>query len=100
MATQMEIAASPRCQKASNEAPRGMALRRSSRSAKIDDEMAIDQQKLIEQIHASGKQFVVAITGGGSGAISALLEVPGGSASVLEAVVPYSASETSGSRGS
>jgi nicotinamide mononucleotide (NMN) deamidase PncC len=51
----------------------------------------MNQHELIEQVHASGKQFVVAITGGGSGAISDLLEVPGGSASVLEAIVPYSA---------
>jgi hypothetical protein len=49
------------------------------------------RQKLIEQIHACGDQFVLSITGGGSGAIAALLEVPGASASVLEAVVPYSA---------
>jgi nicotinamide mononucleotide (NMN) deamidase PncC len=49
-------------------------------------------QTLIEQIHASGRQFVMAVTGGGSGAISGLLEVPGASASVLEAIVPYAAS--------
>lgn len=35
--------------------------------------------------------MVLAITGGGSGAIAELLSVPGGSATVLEAVVPYSA---------
>ncbi len=44
---------------------------------------------LIERIHAAGKPLVLAITGGGSGAISGLLEVPGASASVLEVVVPY-----------
>ena len=49
------------------------------------------QQQLIERIHASGKQLVLSITGGGSGAVAALLEVPGASASVLEAVVPYAA---------
>jgi nicotinamide mononucleotide (NMN) deamidase PncC/nicotinic acid mononucleotide adenylyltransferase len=48
------------------------------------------QQDTIECIHASGTQLVVAVTGGGSGAISALLEVPGASAAMLEAVVPYS----------
>lgn len=53
--------------------------------------MATNQQQLVEQIHASRKQLVAAITGGGSGAIASLLEVPGGSSSVLEAVVPYSA---------
>lgn len=41
-------------------------------------------------IHASGRQLVLAVTGGGSQAISELLRVPGGSRSVLEAVVPYS----------
>jgi nicotinamide mononucleotide (NMN) deamidase PncC len=46
---------------------------------------------LIERIHLSGRPFVIAVTGGGSGAISSLLEVPGASASVLEAIVPYSA---------
>ncbi len=44
---------------------------------------------LIEQIHGAGRPFVIAVTGGGSGAISALLQVPGASASVLEAIVPY-----------
>jgi nicotinamide mononucleotide (NMN) deamidase PncC len=51
-----------------------------------------ETQDLIERIHASGKRLVIAVTGGGSGAISALLEVPGASASVLEAIVPYAAS--------
>jgi nicotinamide mononucleotide (NMN) deamidase PncC len=51
-----------------------------------------ESRDLIEQIHASGKQFVLALTGGGSGAISQLLEVPGASASVLEAIVPYASS--------
>lgn len=44
---------------------------------------------LIAAIHGSGKQAVIVITGGGSGAIGQLLGVPGGSRSVLEAVVPY-----------
>lgn len=35
--------------------------------------------------------MVVAVTGGGSGAISSLLQVPGASATVLEAIVPYAA---------
>jgi nicotinamide mononucleotide (NMN) deamidase PncC len=48
-------------------------------------------QSLIELIHTSGRPFVIAVTGGGSGAISSLLEVPGASASVLEAIVPYAA---------
>jgi nicotinamide mononucleotide (NMN) deamidase PncC len=43
----------------------------------------------IQQIHTSGRQLVLSTTGGGSRAISDLLTVPGASASVLEAVVPY-----------
>ncbi|MCH2114577.1 MAG: hypothetical protein MK171_06675 [Pirellulales bacterium] len=46
--------------------------------------------ELIAAVHASGHPLVVAVTGGGSKAISQLLEVPGASQSVLEAVVPYS----------
>ena len=44
---------------------------------------------LIEQIHASGRRVVLAITGGGSGAIGELLRVPGGSRTLVEAIVPY-----------
>jgi nicotinamide mononucleotide (NMN) deamidase PncC len=46
--------------------------------------------ELIAAIHASGAKIVIAITGGGGSAIGKLLEVPGGSASMLEAIVPYS----------
>lgn len=46
-------------------------------------------EELLHQIHASAHQVVLAITGGGSAAISRLLQVPGASRSVLEAVVPY-----------
>jgi hypothetical protein len=49
-------------------------------------------QELVERVHASGVQMVLAITGGGSRAISTLLEVPGASASVLGAIVPYARS--------
>lgn len=51
-----------------------------------------DQFNLIQRIHGAGKQFVIAVTGGGSRAISALLEVPGASSSVLEGMVPYAQS--------
>jgi nicotinamide mononucleotide (NMN) deamidase PncC len=44
---------------------------------------------LIEQIHASGRRVVLAITGGGSGAIGELLRIPGASRTLLEAIVPY-----------
>lgn len=46
--------------------------------------------ELVSAIHAGAFQAVVAVTGGGSKAISQLLEVPGGSRTLLEAVVPYS----------
>ena len=46
--------------------------------------------RLIEQIHAAPQQAVIVVTGGGASAISALLAVPGGSRTLLEAVVPYS----------
>lgn len=48
-------------------------------------------EALIRAIHAQDCQLVLAITGGGSGAIGELLSVPGGSRTVLEALVPYSA---------
>ena len=47
-------------------------------------------ENFIQQIHASGHRFVLAVTGGGAGAVAALLRVPGGSQSVIECVVPYS----------
>lgn len=47
------------------------------------------EQELIERVHASGKHTLLSITGGGSRAIASLLEVPGASASVVGAIVPY-----------
>lgn len=44
---------------------------------------------LISTVHASGPKAALAITGGGSGAISELLRVPGGSRLLIEAQVPY-----------
>ena len=44
---------------------------------------------LVNAIHANPRRGVVAVTGGGSGLLSALLGVPGASATVLEAHVPY-----------
>jgi Cytidylyltransferase-like len=46
-------------------------------------------QQLISTVHASGRKAALAITGGGSGAISELLRVPGGSRLLVEAQVPY-----------
>ena len=48
-------------------------------------------QQLIAALHASGRKAALAITGGGSGAIGALLRVPGGSRLLIEAQVPYDA---------
>jgi nicotinic acid mononucleotide adenylyltransferase/nicotinamide mononucleotide (NMN) deamidase PncC len=45
--------------------------------------------QLIAAMQASGRQAVLAITGGGTGAIAELLRVPGGSRLLLEAIVPY-----------
>ena len=45
--------------------------------------------QLISALHASGRKAALAITGGGSGAIGALLRVPGGSRLLLDAQVPY-----------
>ena len=46
-------------------------------------------QQLISAVQASGRKAGIAITGGGSGAISELLRVPGGSRLLVEAQVPY-----------
>ncbi len=53
--------------------------------------MLLSAEQLVEQIHDSPTRIVLAATGGGSRAIADLLEVPGGSRTLLEAVVPYSA---------
>jgi nicotinamide mononucleotide (NMN) deamidase PncC len=47
-------------------------------------------KQLVRQIHAGPTRIVLALAGGGSGAIGQLLEVPGASRTVLEVVVPYS----------
>lgn len=49
------------------------------------------REHLLPRIHRSGKRFVLAITGGGTRAVGELLSVPGGSRSLLECIVPYSA---------
>lgn len=48
------------------------------------------REQLVASLHDCGRQAVVAVTGGGSLAISDLLTVPGASAFLLEARVPYS----------
>jgi cytidyltransferase-like protein len=49
----------------------------------------LEGEQLVTGIHHAGTRFVIAVTGGGSGAISSLLQVPGGSQSLLLATVPY-----------
>lgn len=51
----------------------------------------VSPEALISQIHAADARCGMAITGGGSRLIGELLSVPGGSRSVIEACVPYSA---------
>src|SRR5213076_1014228 len=46
-------------------------------------------QQLISALHGSGRKAVLAITGGGSGAVGELLRVPGGSKLLIEAQIPY-----------
>lgn len=46
-------------------------------------------KQLISALHGSGRKAAIAITGGGSGAVSELLRVPGGSRLLIEAQVPY-----------
>ncbi|MBN2477419.1 MAG: hypothetical protein JXB62_22630 [Pirellulales bacterium] len=52
--------------------------------------MDISTEQLVGQIHASPVRLVLAVSGGGSRALAALLEMPGASRTVLEAMVPYS----------
>ena len=63
---------------------------RSNPLALSDPNLAPQWQDVAAKIHASGRQIVIAVTGGGSGAISALLQTPGASRSILEAIIPYS----------
>ena len=51
--------------------------------------MSLLSDELVRQIHAAQGQVVIVLNGG-SRAVAELLEVPGGSKTLLEAVVPYS----------
>ena len=53
--------------------------------------MPVSADELVKLIHDTPVRLVLAVTGGGSGAIGGLLGVPGASRTVLEAVVPYCA---------
>jgi nicotinamide mononucleotide (NMN) deamidase PncC len=46
-------------------------------------------RSLIEALHQAPWQYVLAVTGGGTGAAAQLLNVPGASRTVLEVAVPY-----------
>ena len=46
-------------------------------------------EEVIQQFHSGSHRAVLAITGGGTTAISQLLSVPGASKTILEAIVPY-----------
>lgn len=48
-----------------------------------------DSERLVRAIHAAPQRAVLAVTGGGSLALSQLLTVPGASRTVLTALVPY-----------
>jgi hypothetical protein len=52
---------------------------------------SLSPDQLVEHIHDSPMRIVLAAAGGGSRAIADLLEVPGASRTLFEAVVPYSA---------
>jgi hypothetical protein len=53
--------------------------------------MNLGTDQLVQQIHDTPTRIVLAITGGGSRAVSDLLEVPGSSRTLIEAQIPYSA---------
>jgi hypothetical protein len=46
-------------------------------------------RSLIAALHQASRKYALALTGGGATAIGELLSVPGGSRTILEAVVPY-----------
>ena len=60
-------------------------------SSQVERQSDASWRQTIAEMHASGRQAVLAITGGGTGAIAELLRVPGGSRLLLEALVPYDA---------
>jgi len=51
--------------------------------------MSLTTEQLVRRIHDAPARIVLAVAGGGGRAIAALLEVPGASRTLLEAVVPY-----------
>ena len=65
-------------------------------SSNVERQSDASWRQTIAEMHASGRQAVLAITGGGTGAIAELLRVPGGSRLLLEALVPYDARALTG----
>lgn len=51
--------------------------------------MPLGPEEFITKIHQAPKKVILVISGGGSGALSALLEVPGASRTLLEGIIPY-----------
>ncbi|PNW82224.1 hypothetical protein CHLRE_06g278116v5 [Chlamydomonas reinhardtii] len=79
-------AAAPGSVRAASHAVRGPAAPQAVAQAQ---ELPPDVESLIKRIHASRTKAVVYTTGGAVQSISWLLSVPGASATVLEAAVPY-----------
>ncbi|MGD9126085.1 MAG: hypothetical protein PVH19_01795 [Planctomycetia bacterium] len=52
--------------------------------------MSCPIEELVQQIHESPSRFVLALSGGGTGAIKSICETPGATRTLLEAIVPYS----------
>lgn len=51
--------------------------------------MSVSIEELVKQIHSAPMKIAMTVSGGGSSAIAHLLEVPGGSRTLLMACVPY-----------
>ena len=66
------------------------AIRRSLTEIERTTAMTITESELIRRLLDSRIKLVMAVTGGGAGAISSLVGTPGASRVVLEAIVPYS----------
>ena len=69
---------------------RGLQESGSGTTISAGDPMPVTIEQLTEEIHRTPTQLVVALSGGGSRAIAELLERPGASRTLLEAIVPYS----------
>lgn len=52
--------------------------------------MSQSHEDFVSKIHQLSTKVVLVVSGGGSGALSALLEVPGASRTFLEGMIPYS----------